>query len=94
MLLELQMPANVVLVMNRIQEISSFSIFPVGDFLEWVFDFSATDPIGVGFECSGVMDASAIKYLGMGFIMMNVMILQYLVFFLASCCRRYSPLAS
>jgi len=92
MLLELKMPANVVLVMNKISEIANFTIFPVGDFLDWIFNFSKTDPIGVGFECSGVSDASATKYLDMGFIMLNLIVLQYLVFGLASCCSRYSPL--
>jgi len=57
-----------------------------------LLNLSPTDPIGVGFECSGVSDASATKYLGMGFIMMNVIGLQYLVFGIASCCSRYSPL--
>jgi len=50
MLLELQMPANVVLVMNKISEISSFTIQPVSDFLEKLFNLSPTDPIGAGFE--------------------------------------------
>jgi len=92
MLLELQMPGNVVLVINKISEIASFTIFPVNDFLEWLFNFSPTDPIGVGFECSGIDSASVTKYLGMGFVMMNVMGLQYLAFGLASGCRKYSPL--
>jgi len=67
------MPGNVVLVMNKISEISSFTLFPVNEFLESVFNFSATDKIGVGFECSGIDSASVTKYLGMGFVMMNVM---------------------
>jgi len=40
----------------------------------------------------GVGEASVAKYLGMGFVMMNVIGLQYLAFGLASGCRKYSPL--
>jgi hypothetical protein len=60
--LNLQYPGNVILVSTELSDISSFTLFPVDDFLAWLFDFTPTDPPGVGFECMGVDNASVTLY--------------------------------
>ena len=86
-LLNLQKPGNVILVSTQLSDISSFTLFPVDDFFAWLFNFSPTDPPGVGFECMGVENASVTLYQGMSFLIMILIGLQYLVYGLAYGCR-------
>jgi hypothetical protein len=86
------MPGNVILVITKLSDISSFTLFPVDDFFAWLFYFTPTDAPGVGFECMGVDNASVTLYLGMAFLMMMFMGLQYLLYGLAYRCRLYDKI--
>jgi hypothetical protein len=77
-----------------LSDISSFTLFPVYDLFAWLFYFTPTDSPGVGFECMGVVDASVTLYLGMTFLIMILIGLQYLVYGLAYGCRRYDGIMS
>jgi hypothetical protein len=92
MLLNLPMPGNVVLVMTNFANIAGFSIFPTSDFLAWLFNFTPTDPPGVGFECMGNDNRSLVLYLGMTFLIILFIGLQYLFYALAYGCRHYDRL--
>ena len=83
-----------ILVSTELSNISSFTLFPVDDFFAWLFYFTPTDPPGVGFECMGVDNASVTLYLGMAFLMMMLMGLQYLLYGLAYRCRLYDKILS
>jgi hypothetical protein len=48
------MPGNVILVITNLAEIADFNLFPVNDFLEWLFSFTPTESPGVGFETMGI----------------------------------------
>ncbi len=57
--------------MKELSDISSFKyVLPTDDILEWLFDFTPTDSLGVGFECTGVENASVTLYLGITFLIM------------------------
>ena len=83
-----------ILVSTEFSDISSFTLFPVDDFFAWLFDFTPTDPPGVGFECMGVDNASVTLYQGMTFLIMILIGLQYLVYGLAYGCRLYDGIMS
>ena len=69
--MNLQTPGNVIIVMTELSDISSFKdVIPTDDIFEAIFDFTPTDPPGVGFECMGVENASVTLYLGITFIIM------------------------
>ncbi len=88
------MPGNVILLITKLSDISSFTLFPVDDFFAWLFDFTPTDSPGVGFECMGVDNASVTLYQGMTFLIMILIGLQYLVYGLAYGCRVYDRIMS
>ena len=89
------MPGNVILVTTKLSDISSFEgVLPTEDILEGLFDFTPTDPPGVGFECMGVDNASVTLYQGITFIIMILIGLVYLVYGLAYSCRLYDRLMS
>jgi hypothetical protein len=49
--LNLQMPGNVILVTIKLSDITTFKgVLPTDDILKGLFDFTPTDPPGVGFE--------------------------------------------
>ena len=93
--MNLQNPGNVIIVMTKLSDISSFKgVLPTDYILEGIFDFTPTDPPGVGFECMGVDNASVTMYLGMTFIIMILIGQQYLVYCLAYTCRLYDRILS
>ena len=83
-----------ILVSTELSNISSFTLFPVDDFLAWLFYFTPTDPPGVGFSSMGVDNASVTLYQGMTFLIMILIGLQYLVYGLAYGCRLYDGIMS
>jgi hypothetical protein len=93
-LLNLQMPGNVILVITNLADISGFCIFPTDGFFAWLFNFTPTDPPGVGFETMGVDNVSVSLYLGMSFLIMIFIVLQYLLYSLVYACRHYDKLMS
>jgi hypothetical protein len=82
--------------MTKLSDISDFNdvIIPTDDILEAIFDFTPTDPPGVGFECTGVENASVTLYQGITFLIMILIGLQYLVYSLAYTCRLYDRILS
>ena len=91
--MNLQNPGNVIMVMTKLSDISSFKeVLPTDDILEGLFDFTPTDSPSVGFECMGVENASFTLYLGITFIIMILIGLLYLAYSLAYMCRLYDKL--
>jgi len=89
MLLAIQPPGNVVLVLVQLANIAYFSIFPVYPLYEAIFTFTATESAGTGFSTMGIDSKCVVNYLGMTFLMMIVMALQYLLYGLAFACKKY-----
>ena len=93
--MNLQTPGNAIIVMTELSDISSFKdVIPTDDIFEAIFDFTPTDPPGVGFECMGVENASVTLYLGITFIIMILIGLLYLVYSLAYASRLYNRVMS
>ncbi len=93
--MNLQSPGNVIIVISKLSDISSFKeVLPTDDILEGLFDFTPTDSPGVGFECMGVEDTSVTLYLGITFIIMILIGLLYLAYSLAYTCRLYDRILS
>ena len=93
--MNLQNPGNVIILMTKLSDISSFKeVLPTDDILEGLFDFTPTDSPSVGFECMGVENASVTLYLGITFIIMILIVLLYLAYSLAYMCRLYDRLMS
>ncbi len=91
----MQKPGNVIIVVTKLSDISSFKeVLSMDDILEGLFDFTPTDSPGVGFECTGVKDASVTLYLGITFFIMILIVLLYLAYSLAYMCRLYDRLMS
>jgi hypothetical protein len=91
----LQNPGNVIIVMTKLSDISSFKeVLPMDDILKGLFDFTPTDSPGVGFECMGVNDTSVTLYLGITFFILILIGLLYLAYSLAFMCRLYDRLMS
>ena len=91
----MQSPGNVNIVINKLSDISSFKdVLPTDDILEGIFDFTPTDPPGVGFECMGVENASVTLNQGITLIIMILIGLLYLAYSLAYMCRLYDRLMS
>ncbi len=91
----MQNPGNVIIVMTKLSDISSFKeVLPMDDILKGLFDFTPTDSPGVGFECMGVNDTSVTLYLGITFFILILIGLLYLAYSLAFMCRLYDRLMS
>jgi hypothetical protein len=69
-LLNLPMPANVILVMTNLANICNFDIFPTERILVFFFNFTQTDSPGVGFSAMGNDNKSLILYQGSAFLVM------------------------
>jgi hypothetical protein len=91
-ILNLPMPGNVIMVMNNLADLCSFNVFPTDDIMDFLFNFTPTDPPGVGFEAMGNDSKSLTLYLGMAFLIMILIGLQYLLYGLSYGCRNYDSL--
>ena len=92
MLLNLPMPGNVILVMTNFANIAGFNVFPTDAIMNFLFNFTPTDSPGVGFESMGDDNKSLVLYLGMSFLIMLFIGLQYLVYAFSYWCRHYDRL--
>ena len=72
-LLNISVPANVVLILNEFASISSFNILPANYFFSLMFSFSESSVVGIGFASMGVSSARLI-------LNMNSFFFYYLLF--------------
>lgn len=80
--MNLSLPANVILVLNQIQSISSFNILPVNTLFSLLFYFTETKVPGVGFVAMGVESTRLILNLNSFFfyyVIFGIIILVYFV---------------
>ena len=91
-LLNLKMPGNVVVVMTNLANICNFNVFPTDQIMSFLFNFTPTDPPGVGFEAMGNDSKSLTLYLGSSFLIMILIVLQYLFYSLLYGLRSYHRL--
>ena len=88
-LLNLKMPGNVVVVMTNLANICNFNVFPTDQIMSFLFNFTPTDPPGVGFEAMGNDSKSLTLYLGSSFLIMILFVLQYLFYSIVYGLRSY-----
>ena len=86
--LQINMPANVNLIMNEVDNIASFNVFPTSTVMTYFFTFTTTKMPGVGFEAMGVYSKRLILYLGAIFLWMLVVVAQCVILFIAYMFRR------
>jgi hypothetical protein len=72
--LQISIPANVNLIMNEVDNIASFNVFPTTTIMTYLFTFTITKMPGVGFEAMGVYSKRLILYLGAVFLWMAMVV--------------------
>ena len=86
--LQINKPANVNLIMNEVDDIASFNVFPTKTILDYFFTFTTTELPGIGFEAMGVNSKRLILFLGSIFLWIVLIFAQCAVLLFAYALRR------
>ena len=81
--LQVALPGNVGLVVGDLATLASFDIIQSGTIIDSTFSFSETESPGIGFESMGTSSQRLIPYLGMAFLILIFVWIQYITFYIA-----------